>query len=194
MTGRRWFAVVALGAVAMMSCARGENTGASASLPPAATAAATPCSVEGASMDSKRSESTAPTALVTDVRYKAEGCPRIVFEFRDQESGYKIGYADPPFSECGSGEAVSTEGWGASAFVTVQLQPAASADIDAEGAPPTYTGPRDIRVSGNVLKHLKVICDFEADFSWLVGLDARHAFAVTTLDDPSRIVIDISQT
>lgn len=185
--------VVAVLLVVAVSCTRGQNTGSNATLPPVSTTAPTPCSVEGASTEPKESETTAPAGLVTDVRYKAEGCPRIVFEFRDQESGYTVSYADPPFSECGSGEEVSTEGWGASAFLSVRLSPAGSADMEAPGAPATYKGPRDIAVRGKILKHLKVICDFEAEFTWLVALDARRAFAVTALDDPSRIVVDISE-
>ena len=45
-----------------------------------------------------------------------------------------------------------------------------------------------------VLKHLTVTCDFEAVFTWLVGLDDKHAFDVQALTDPPRIVVDISQT
>jgi hypothetical protein len=39
---------------------------------------------------------------------------------------------------------------------------------------------------------MKVVCDFEAVFEWIVGLDDTRPFAVSTLADPARLVIDIS--
>jgi hypothetical protein len=39
-----------------------------------------------------------------------------------------------------------------------------------------------------------VNCDFEAVFEWIIGLDAKHPFDVTTFEDPPRLVIDVSET
>jgi hypothetical protein len=162
------------------------------------TAAPKPCSVQGGSTESQRSQTKPTAAPLTDLRWEPQqagkhGCPRIVFEFRDHQPGYVVEYAKPPFSECGSGETVSTDSWGATAFLRVRLEPSGSVDMESPDAAVTYKGSRDIDVGGRVLKRMKVVCDFEAVFEWIVGLDARHDFSVFTLDDPARIVIDVSE-
>jgi hypothetical protein len=153
----------------------------------------TPCSLEGATTATKKSEGDPPFTAVTDVRPNAAGgCPRVVFEFRgDQPAGHSVGYAKAPFSECGSGEEVSTQTWNADAYLRVRLSPSSGVDLMHE-AEPTYKGPRDIPLHGSILKHMKVICDFEAVFEWIIGLDAKHPFTVTTFESPPRLVIDIS--
>ncbi len=173
----------------------GENTAATPT--GGATPEPTPCAIQDGSTEAQESGTSPPTSPVTDVRYSPArgegGCPRIVFEFEDTVPAYQVEYATGPFSECGSGEDVPTDSWGAGAFLTVRLEPSGSADLSKPDAPQTYDGPRDIDIGGKVLKHMKVTCDFEAVFSWVVGLDARHDFSVFTLDDPSRVVIDISE-
>lgn len=150
--------------------------------------------MENGSQEPRESDIRPETAPLTDVRYDDDGCPRIVLEFSAHEPDYLVGYAEPPFSECGSGDAVPTTAWGATAYLTVRLEPSGTADLTKEEAPPTYEGSRDIDVGGQVLKHMQIICDFEAQLTWLIGLDERHDFRVFTLDDPSRVVIDISET
>lgn len=172
-----------------------DNDSAGARQSPSPSPAPTPCVVRDGSTDEQRSNAMPEMAPLTDVRVSPkEDCPRIVFEFSSHEPDYVVEYAEGPFSECGSGEPVSTDSWNASAFLTVRLEPSASADLTKEDAPQTYDGPRDIAIDGDVLKHLKVICDFEAVLEWVVGLDARHDFTVFSLPDPARIVIDISET
>jgi hypothetical protein len=156
------------------------------------TPAATPCSVAGASTDDASVSSSASTAAVTDVRYSDDGCPRIVFQFAgDHTPGYKIGYAQGPFSDCGSGAAVATTSWGSDQYLQIRLSPSGGVDL-SKSANPTYTGPRDITVDGKTLKHLKVTCDFEAVFTWLAGLSGKHAFKVSSMTNPPRIVVNIS--
>lgn len=157
------------------------------------TPAATPCSVEGATTLDHNVESTADTAAVTDVRYSDTGCPKIVFQFAGHTPGYKIGYASGPFSDCGSGATVATSSWGADKFLQIRLAPSGGVDL-SKSPDPTYRGPRDIAVDGQALKHLKVICDFEAVFTWLAGVKGKHAFNVQALKDPPRIVINLSET
>lgn len=133
-----------------------------------------------------------PVTAVRPNKNDSGGCPRVVFEFRgDDTAGYVVSYAKPPFSQCGSGEEVSTDGWGASAYMQVKLEPSSSVDLMKE-AEETYTGPRDIPLDGEILKHMKVICDFEAQFVWLIGIDDEHPFQVTTFESPPRLVIDIA--
>ncbi len=194
---RRLTAVACVLVVALTGCNRSNDEQNAGATSPASTPAPTPCSVADGSLQPQHSDTNPEAAPVTAVRYKQrteEGCPRIVFEFTDHTPGYAVEYAGGPFSECGSGEEVPTDDWDATAFLTVRLEPSGSVDTTDPDAPQTYTGPRDIDVGGRVLKHMKVVCDFEAVFEWVVGLDARHDFSVFTLDDPSRIVIDVSET
>jgi hypothetical protein len=176
------------------ACGGDDPDSARARQSPSPTPVPTPCAIRDGSTEAQRSDSMPETAPLTDVRHSKDGCPRIVFEFSSHEPDYVVEYAEGPFSECGSGEPVSTDSWNASAFLTVRLEPSSTADLSKEDVPQTYEGPRDIEVDGDVLKHLKVICDFEAVLEWVVGLDARHDFTAFTLDDPARIVIDISET
>jgi hypothetical protein len=155
------------------------------------SAAPTPCSVEGASEDPKRADSNVEVAVLDDIRYSKDDCPRIVFEFQDSVPGYVVEYKEPPFADCGSGARAQIESWGADAYLSVLLEPARGAD---ESGQPTYEGPFDISIGGAVLKHMKRTCDFEAQIEWIVGLDERHDFTVRALTEPPRIVIDISQS
>ena len=157
----------------------------------ATSAAPTPCSVDGASEDSKSTESSVEVAVLADVRQTREDCPTIVFEFQDSVPGYVVEYKEPPFTDCGSGARAQTESWGADAYLSVLLEPARGAD---ESGQPTYEGPIDISVGGAVLKHMKRTCDFEAQIEWIVGLDESHDFTVRALSEPPRIVIDISES
>jgi hypothetical protein len=153
----------------------------------------TPCSLEDATTEAKSAPTDeTPRAVANDVRYSADGCPRIVFEFEDNVPGYEISYAEPPFSDCGSGEKAAVETWNASAYLTVRMEPSGAGD--PETGEPAYEGPYDIPVDSPTLKHLKRVCDFEAVFEWVVALDAKHPFEVVTFDGPPRLVIDVSQT
>jgi hypothetical protein len=169
---------------------------------PASSAAGTtepdepPCTIESASTAPKESESEdTPVSPVTDVRYsESDGCPRIVFEFEDQVSNYKIDYIEPPITDCGEGKEISTASWNAGAILGVELTPSGGPDQASETGEPSYKGPRDIAVDGKILKHLKVVCDFEGHFDWIIGLDAKHPFEVVTFEDETpRLVIDISE-
>ena len=175
-------------------CNRSDDAGPLAE--PTATGAAspqpTPCVLEDASTDEHKRSSEQPFSPVSDVRWsESAGCPRIVFEFRDHVPGYSVEYDEAPFSECGSGQEVDVADWDASAYLTVRMEPSGTGD--QETGEPVYEGPRDIAADGEVLKHIRRICDFEAVNEWVIGLDEERSFEVSTFDDPSRLVIDVSQ-
>ncbi len=180
--------------VALVGCAKSdEGAKPIASEASTSTPVPTPCSLSGGKDAPQDKESRDDIAAVTDVRYNAEGCPRIVFQFAgDHVPGYKIGYEQPPFSDCGSGAEVDTSSWNADAFIRVRLEPSGGVDL-SQSADPTYKGPRDIAVDGAVLKHLKVTCDFEAVFTWIIGIDAKHHFKVDEQAEPARLVLDIGE-
>jgi hypothetical protein len=190
---RRTIAIVACAVLMAGGAACSGDDDPPATAQPTATIAApttTPCAVEGATTE-PRERDNQQVGPVIDVRQTDEGCPRVVFEFKDNVSGYKVAYAEPPFTECGSGAEVDTSAWGAEAFINVRLEPSGGPDIESEEGEPYYKGPRDIDAGGDALKHLKVICDFEGVFEWIIGLDDEHPFDVNTFEDPPRLVIDI---
>lgn len=195
----RRFVVASTVLLAFVGCGRASEPsapqGSVAGAPSAsATPVATPCVLEDASTRSQKSETASDLAQVTDVRWDDDdGCPRVVFEFQgDHIADYVVEYTTE-LRECGSGEESPIEEWGADAFLRVRLEPSGGPDPASESGEPVYKGPRDISVDGAVLKHLKVICDFEAVFEWIVALDAKHPFTVSTFEDPARLVVDISQ-
>lgn len=191
---RRFVATASVVLLLFAACSSdddGQRTGAARATP---TPAPTPCALDGGSTQAQASSTQPEWAPLSDLRHSTDGCPRIVFEFAGHEPDYRVEYATGPFSECGSGEEVSTAGWDAGAFLRVRLEPSGTADLSDPAAKQTYTGPRDIEVDGRVLKHMKVICDFEAVLEWVIGLDEERDFAVVVLDDPSRIVVDVSES
>jgi hypothetical protein len=192
---RKTTIVALLFVVCALACSSSSpSTTSSPSAPASSTPAATPCSVAGASTTTTTVPSSASTAAVTDVSYTDTGCVRIVFRFGgDHTPGYTVGYANPPFADCGSGADVATSSWGADHYLQIKLEPSGGVDLSTS-ANPTYKGSRDIRVDRPTLKHLRVTCDFEAVFTWIAGLSGEHAFKVEALRDPPRLVIDISQS
>jgi hypothetical protein len=185
---------IAVTLLALIGCARSNDNAqpTDTATPDATTPAPTPCHVQGAAAAAIEEESSEETAPVTDVRYNDENCPRIVFQFSgDHTPGYKIEYVSPPFTDCGAGQTIDTSTWGADNFIEIRMFPSGGVDL-SKGYEPTYKGPRDIDVKGDVLKHMKVTCDFEAVFTWLVGLDGKHPFKLEKLSNPSRMILDIS--
>ena len=158
-----------------------------------ATPTATPCAVAGGSTATARKERSDGPALLKDVRYAATGCPRVVFEFENAPPSYVVEYRRPPFSECGSGKQVDTSTWGAGAYLVFHSNSASGVDLSGPTFRQTYTKSKDIAVSSPILRRIRETCDFEATLEWIVALDASHAFKVSTLGSPPRLVIDISQ-
>ncbi len=187
-------ALIAVVLLAFVACGGGDDppdqAGPSASIAP--TPEPTPCVLEDVDTERKAAVLGEDVAQVSDMRWDDDdGCPRVVFEFRDQISSYEVAYTDD-VSECGSGATPPTDEWDAEAFLKVRLEPAGGPDPLSESGEPVYKGPRDIEADGPVLKHIKVICDYEAVFEWIIALDEERPFDVVAMSDPARLVIDIS--
>ena len=194
-------AVVA--AAGLAGCSRDEAktttaaTGTAATVPgdPSSTAATTaPCTFSGAS-DAAKGGGDAPTRLLTDVRVGAHGCfDRVTFEFKPRKGesdgpvAWKAAYQAPPITEDGSGKRVQVKG---SAFLVVTMS-AAGADLTAEGAPDTYTGPTSMEAADATrIEQVRRTGDFEAVLTWVIGLDKKRPFHVTTETGPMRVIVDI---
>ena len=128
-----------------------------------------------------------PVAILYDVR---TGChdtyDRIVFDFSDNQPGYRVEYVEPPISQDGSGEPLDIAG---EAFLYVRFYVAQAHD-DAGNS--TYTGPREITPDLEAISEMEMAGDFEGYVTWGIGLPEELDFRVTALEDPYRVVIDIA--
>lgn len=148
-------------------------------------------------IDSMEGASTAPatvpatneeTALLTGVRAaRHEGYDRVVFAFRNALPGYDVRYTERPVLADGSGAEVSVDG---AHVVRVRMQSALDADLSIESAPRTYLGPDRLSPGLPEVVELVRTGGFEGVLTWVVGLNDRVDFRVTTLAEPPRLVID----
>lgn len=169
------------------------DSGTAASVPPA-TADTVP-EPERAAQDTvfagttepiHQSRSAPPVAVLREVRAAAHRAyDRIVFEFAsDPLPGYHVEYAAGPVYQCGSGDEVSVAG---NATLVVRLEAAQAHDDQGN-----VTIEERRRVMAlPVLKELMIICDFEAQVEWVVGLAARTPYRVAELSEPPRLVLDL---
>jgi hypothetical protein len=141
---------------------------------------------EGTAGIEKKTRSELDPATLTEVRAALhKNFDRIVFEFSgDAVPGYHIEYVDKPARQCGSGEPVSATG---DALLLIRVLPA---NAHNEQGQPTIEN-RELKLNLPVMKEAKLICDFEADVEWLVGVGKPNKYRVLELLNPSRLVIDI---
>jgi hypothetical protein len=130
---------------------------------------------------------TIGVAILRDVRIGAHteqgGWDRIVFEFEGQRPLARVEYVTS-VSQCGSGFPVTTTG---RAILYVRMEPAQAHDDNGRSTIRSLQVPGP----GGSITEAKSVCDFEADVSWAVGVKDRQRFKVTTLQNPTRIVIDV---
>ena len=91
---------------------------------------------------------------------------------------YTVQYAQPPFTDCGSGNTHSVPG---NAWLTIKMTPA-----QGHGAGQA-TLPRETSYRCANLRHLSITCDFEADLTFVIGLNAKKPFCTRCLQDSHRI-------
>ena len=192
----RTLAVLGLTAIALAGCGGGSTP---QSEPPAAgtTTATAPTTtttatnpLPGAGMTIVVAQTTAKqTALLERVAIgHHEGFDRVVFQFRGVGlPAYRIQYEEPPFAEDGSGNPVAVNG---NAFVTVRMEPASGFDLNTGEGELVYKGPKRLPGAGSVVQEVVRTGDFEAVLSWVVGLEAKVPFLVTTASSPSRLIVD----
>ena len=110
-------------------------------------------------------------------------------EFDGDLPGYDVGYLDGPPREDGSGEEVAVEG---DRILSVRMTPASGVVLGPDSVTETYTGPdRITAASGGVVTEVVQLGDFEAQLTWAIGTIGGQRFKVTTLSDPTRLVVDV---
>jgi hypothetical protein len=129
-------------------------------------------------------------ALLAEVRTGAHvGFSRVVFEFRaGGVPGWQVQYLAAPIIADPSGNPLPVAG---TAFLQVRMEPAAGYDPDTGAS--TYPGPFRLPGPAPVAEVVRQ-GDFEGVLSWVIGVDARRPFAVGVLDDPPRLVVDVSSS
>lgn len=134
----------------------------------------------------KKNPNATGAALLTDVRSaRHSSYDRVVFEFEGTElPTYRIEYIDRPVRSCGSGDVVPFAG---DAWLSVRFS-GANAHTDAGEAT-----VKDRVRSPNlpIVKDLKLICDFEAEVEWVMGVSSPNKYRVLELKSPTRLVVDI---
>lgn len=146
---------------------------------------------EGASTAPVSVPAPAPAIEVTGITAvraaRHEGFDRVVFEFDGALPGYEVRYAEKPVTEDGSGNEVMVDG---PYVVTVRMTPASAVRFTDDGYEEIYTGPDRVPGQGATVTEVVEAGDFEGQATWAVGLADKVDFAVSTLESPSRLVID----
>ena len=120
-----------------------------------------------------------PTPAVTGVRWASHtGYDRVVFDIDGGAPGYDVRYVTSP-ATCAKGDAVNL---GTARYLQVKLTPATAHSLSNTTRSPYLP----------TLKKLRKTCDFEADVTYVLGLDHKAGFHVTTLTGGTRIYVDIA--
>ena len=135
-----------------------------------------------------------PTAYLDSVEIgDHESYERVVFTFTPDSPipSWAVAYTDE-ITESGSGRPVDIAG---DAFLSVTMSGASGVDMTGQDFVEVYTGPERIAGSesgASVVQEVVEAGDFEAVMDWGIGLTGERPFRVFTLQDPSRLVVDIT--
>lgn len=136
---------------------------------------------------------TGETAFLTDVEIGDHpDYERVVFTFTDESviPSWRVAYTDT-VTESGSGRTVDVAG---DAFLAVTMSGATGVRFEGEDIIEVYTGPERLEgqaVGADVVQEVVATGDFEATLDWAIGLDEQRPFRAFTLEDPSRVVVDV---
>jgi len=113
------------------------------------------------------------------------GYDRVVFEFTgDSVPGYRVEYTTKPVQRCGSGDPVPVAGTGR---LVVRFEPAQAHDEHGTLAP----AERHRAAGLPAVRELTLICDFEGQVAWVLGIAAPSEYRVSELAGPARLVLDV---
>jgi hypothetical protein len=157
----------------------------SASPSPSPTAGATPLACPPQTGGSESAQ-----AQLVDVRAAHNpGFDRIVFEFGATSVGP---YALPPYQVNPTGSFVGTSGKqvpvDGNAFLAVRFSNAST--VDPNTGKQTFTNT-DFHPGLPLVRHVKLIDDFERVMTWGLGLERLACAKVTELAGPVRLVVDL---
>ena len=125
-------------------------------------------------------------ALLRAVHVTREtGFDRVVFEFSGPAiPSYRVEYITEPLRACGSGDVVSLAG---TRRLVVRLEPAQAHDSLGRATP----GERALAPRLPAVLELRLLCDFEGQVDWAVGVAASRRFRVLEAAGPQRLFLDV---
>jgi len=115
------------------------------------------------------------------------GYDRVVFEFTgggDSVPGYRVEYTTKPVQRCGSGDPVTVAGTGR---LIARFEPAQAHDEHGNLTPVE----RHYTPGLPAVRELTLVCDFEGQVAWVLGVAAPSAYRVSELTGPARLVVDV---
>ena len=129
-----------------------------------------------------------PATLLRSVTgVAARGYDRVVFELAgDTPPGYRLQYAAGPVRSCGSGDVVSVAG---RERLVLHLEPARAHDDQGNPLP----RERQLMFGLPSVREAKLVCDFEGQVEWVLGVTRRAPYRVTELTGPARLLLDVKQ-
>ncbi len=157
-----------------------------------------PAAVAPAPQDTAFAGTTAPIDRIRATRAGAAGLhgveatttqayDRIVFAFTgDSVPGYHAEYVHGPVRRCGSGDPVQVEG---PVLLVIRFAPAQAHDEAGRPLP----AERERAVGLPVVKEMKLVCDFEGQVEWVLGVAAAAPYRVSELARPARLVLDVKR-
>lgn len=130
----------------------------------------------------------APPAILRRVTTAGDsGYDRVVFEFHgDSAPGYAVTYSDAVVRRCGSGEPVTPAGAGT---LLVRLDPAQAHDDSGRSTLPRRAWAPTPALA--VVRELMIVCDFEGQVEWALGLAGKRPYRVLTGLRPPRVIVDV---
>jgi hypothetical protein len=198
-TERALCAAITLFAISSSACRGGGGPRASAARADVGSAPTPPAPPAPPAQDTSFGGTTAPVhraralrpgvppGMLRAVETPAGGAgyDRVVFQFTgDSVPGYSVEYATAPVQRCGSGDPVSVAGAGR---LVVRFEPARAHDEQGHVAPLE----RDRALGLPTVKALKLVCDFEGQVEWVLGVATAAPFRVSELTGPARLVLDV---
>jgi len=128
----------------------------------------------------------APPAILRAVRVTDEaGYDRVSFLFAgDSLPGYHVEYATRAVVRCGSGNPVSIAG---TARLLVRLEPAQAHDERGNAT----VGDRERAPGLPAIKEMKLVCDFEGQVEWVLGVAAATPYRILEAAGPARLTLDV---
>lgn len=129
-----------------------------------------------------------PPSIVTGVRAaRNAGFDRIVLAVEGARvPGYRVEYVDRPVRQCGSGEATEVAGQG---WLMIRLNGAAAHDDRGRAT----VRDRERSLDLPVMREWEVTCDFEGEFTVVVGVARPNRYRVIELANPTRLAVDVQQ-
>ena len=110
---------------------------------------------------------------------------RFVLEFAGTElPSYHVEYVDRPIRDCGPGDVVQVAG---DAWLLIRLDPARAHDDQGR----VTLEQRRAKPNLPILLEAHLICDFEAQVEWVLGVSSPLGYRVSELTQPARLVIDL---